>query len=84
MDATYPPAFTNPVWVMTGRQPIRHGPSAEYALQWIDKLQEMAEAWPGWRSQKEKDHVFAQFDEARQVYRRFANEAGRRSSSSVR
>ena len=35
----------------------------------------MAEEWPGWRSQKEQDHVYAQFDEARAIYRRFAEEA---------
>jgi hypothetical protein len=33
----------------------------------------MAEAWPHWRSEKEKDHVFRQFDEARAIYRRFMN-----------
>ena len=35
----------------------------------------MAEEWPGWRSQKEKDHVYAQFEEAREIYRKFAGEA---------
>jgi hypothetical protein len=35
----------------------------------------MAEAWPGWRSQKEKDHVYAQFNEARTIYRKFLQEA---------
>jgi hypothetical protein len=35
----------------------------------------MAAAFPGWRSQREKDHVFAQFEEARQVYRRMLSEA---------
>ena len=27
------------------------------------------------RSQKEKDHVYDQFEEARQIYRKFAGEA---------
>jgi hypothetical protein len=76
LDTAYPQGFTNPVWVTIGSQPIRHRASAEYALTWIDKLQKLAEAWPGWRSQKEKDHVYAQFDEARRVYRRLASEAG--------
>ena len=35
----------------------------------------MAEAWPGWRSQKEKDHVYAQFDEARQCIASSRSEA---------
>jgi hypothetical protein len=32
-------------------------------------LQELAEAWPDWRSEAEKDHVYGQFDAAREVYR---------------
>ena len=55
--------------------PVRSAAAATYCLKWIDKLQQMAEAWPGWRSQKEKDHVYAQFNEARNVYRRFVQEA---------
>jgi hypothetical protein len=35
----------------------------------------MAEAWPYWRSEKEKAHVFAQFEEARAIYRKRAQEA---------
>ncbi|MDP6651490.1 MAG: CehA/McbA family metallohydrolase [Gammaproteobacteria bacterium] len=69
MDVGYVQAFTNPVWFQAGDLPIRNSESASYALQWIDKLQELAEAWPGWRSEGEKDHVFGQFDEARRVYR---------------
>jgi TolB protein len=70
LDAGYAQAFTNPIWIKVGGQPVRSRPAAEYAIKWIDKLQEMAAAWPAWRSQREKDHVFAQFEEARQVYRR--------------
>jgi TolB protein len=75
LDTTFAQAFTNPVWIRVGDQPIRHRASAEYALKWIDTLQTKAEAWPGWRSQREKDHVYAQFEEARAVYRRFLAEA---------
>lgn len=75
LDASYPQAFTNPVWVVVGNQPIRSRASAEYSLKWIDELQKQTEAWPGWRSQKEKDHVYAQFEEARNVYRRLLREA---------
>jgi hypothetical protein len=69
MDVNYVQAFTNPVWFQVGNQPIRNPESTSYALQWIDKLQELAEAWPGWRSEAEKNHVYSQFEEARQVYR---------------
>ena len=58
-------------------RPPRSVESAEYSIRWIDQLREMAEAWPGWRSPAERDHVFAQFDEARAIYERFAAEAGR-------
>ena len=75
MDVAYVQAFTNPVWLQVGDQPVRNRAAADYALRWIDKLQEMADAWPGWRAEKERAHVFAQFDEARDVYRRFARES---------
>ncbi len=75
LDTSYPQGFTNPVWVIVGGQPVRDRASAEYALRWIDKLQTLAEAWSGWRSSKEKTHVYAQFDEARKVYRQLASEA---------
>lgn len=74
LDARYPQAFTNPVWVTVGDQPVRSREAAEYSIRWIDKLRQMAEDWPGWRSQKERDHVFGQFDEARQIYQTFAEE----------
>jgi TolB protein len=75
LDTTFAQGFTNPVWVTVGDRPVRSRAAAEYCLKWIEMLQKQADAWPDWRSQKEKDHVFAQFDEARAVYRRFLSEA---------
>ena len=75
LDTAYPQAFTNPVWVTVAGRPIRSAAAADYALRWIDKLQAMADEWPGWRSEREREHVFAQFDEAREVYRRRGSEA---------
>lgn len=69
LDVAYAQAFTNPIWFQVGDEPIQDNDSANYALRWIDRLQELAEQWPGWRSQSEKDHVYAQFDEARAIYR---------------
>ena len=76
LDTSYPQAFTNPVWVTVASRPIRSAAAADYALRWIDKLEAMAQVWPGWRSEWEKEHVSAQFDEARGVYRRRGAEAG--------
>ncbi len=73
LDVIYAQAFTNPIWIQVGNQAIQDAESARYALAWIDKLQDLAEAWPGWRSQREKDHVYGQFDEARRVYRNKLN-----------
>lgn len=67
MDATYAQAFTNPVWLTVGGRPVRDADAADYGLAWIDELQRQAEAWPGWRSQAEQDHVYAQFEEARSI-----------------
>ena len=75
LDTSYPQAFTNPVWVTVAGRPIRSAEASDYALRWIDKLQNMADFWPGWRSEWEREHVFAQFDEAREVYRRRGSEA---------
>ena len=69
LDVGYVQAFTNPIWFQVGEQPIRNPQSVDYAIRWIDKLQALADAWPGWRSDTEKAHVFAQFEEARQAYR---------------
>ncbi len=71
LDANFALGFTNPVWVTVAGQPVRNRASAEYSIRWIDKLRAMAEEWPGWRSDKEREHVFAQFDEARQIYEGF-------------
>jgi len=76
LDARFAQAFTNPVWMVVGGAAIRDLASAEYGMQWIDKLTEMALEWPDWRSQTEIDHVLGQFQEARAVYERLAAEAG--------
>ncbi len=75
LDTSFAQGFTNPVWITVAGRPVRNRAAAEYCLKWIDKLQALAEAWPGWRSQKEKDHVYAQFNEARAIYRRFLQES---------
>jgi len=75
VDPSYPQAGTNAVRVYVGDQKIRSRASAEYFIQWLDKLRGMAEKWPGWGSQGEKEHVFAQIAEARKRYEQFANEA---------
>ncbi|HSR50653.1 MAG TPA: CehA/McbA family metallohydrolase [Acidobacteriota bacterium] len=68
IDDGFPLATTNPVWVLVGERPVRSAEDADYFIRWIDKLSAMAEEHPGWRSQKERNHVLAQFQEARQVY----------------
>ena len=75
LDTGFAQAFTNPVWVTVGDLPVRSRRSANYSIKWIDKLTELAEASPGWRSQAEKDHVFGQFREARAMYEAFGREA---------
>lgn len=76
-DAEYPQASTSAIRVYVGDGKIRNKESAEYFVRWIAKLKTMADAWPWWRSEKERAHVFAQFDEATAVYRRLATEATR-------
>ncbi|HSB16510.1 MAG TPA: CehA/McbA family metallohydrolase [Bryobacteraceae bacterium] len=75
-DATFLQAATNAVRVYVGGQKIRSRESAEYFVQWIDKLSRMTADWLWWRSEQEKTHVLGQFGEARAVYERLASEAG--------
>jgi len=75
LDAKYAQAFTNPVWVIVGDQPIRDQESAQYSIRWIEKLKEIMDKDPGWRSQAEKNHVFGQLNEAKEIYQKFAREA---------
>ncbi|HKW97494.1 MAG TPA: CehA/McbA family metallohydrolase [Bryobacteraceae bacterium] len=75
IDAVYAQAATNTVRVYVGDQPIRNRQSAEYFMRWIDKLHKMANEWPWWRSDAEKRHVGAQFDQARGIYEKLARES---------
>ena len=75
LDARYAQAFTNPVWFTVGGEPIRDAASADYGLEWIEKLAAMADEWPGWRSEEERRAVFDQFEEAAMVYERLKAEA---------
>jgi TolB protein len=76
LDGEFPQALSNAIRVYVGDGKIRNRESAEYFDRWITKLRGMAEKWEWWRSQKEKDHVFAQFEEARGKYRALAEQAG--------
>ncbi len=75
LDARYAQAFTNPAWFTIGGAPIRDAASADYSLDWIEKLTAMADEWPGWRSEDERRAVFEQFQEATAVYGRLKAEA---------
>ena len=68
VENTRPLAVTNPVYVIVGGQPIRDQAAAAYFVRWIDVLTGLADAHPGWRSDKEKTHVLAQFTEARDIF----------------
>ncbi|MGB0543218.1 MAG: CehA/McbA family metallohydrolase [Longimicrobiales bacterium] len=82
MDIPWVQAATNPVWIEVDGAPVRSVAAADYALRWIDKLQEMAEEWAYWRSDAEKTHVYRQFEEARDVYRTRRAEAEGRGPGS--
>ncbi|MDG2117371.1 MAG: CehA/McbA family metallohydrolase [Gammaproteobacteria bacterium] len=69
LDVRYPQAFTNPIWFSVDEKAIQNEEAVQYALEWIEKLEDLAAQWPGWRSEEERSHVFAQFEEARDVYR---------------
>jgi hypothetical protein len=67
VDDSYIVGETSPVYVTVGDRPVRSREDAEYFLRWIDDLTKQAQAHPGWRSEKEKAHVFGQFEQARKL-----------------
>ena len=74
LDVRIPQAGTNAIRVYVGDQKIRSRESAEYFVRWIGQLKAMADKWPGWRSEAEREHVFKQFDQARKIYEGLAAE----------
>ena len=78
IDDAFPFAETSPVYVTCGNQPIRSRAHAEYFIRWIDDITRQAERHPGWRSERERKHVLAQFAEARKVFEQRAAEAEQR------
>jgi hypothetical protein len=75
VEDSRPMATTNPIFVYVGEAPIRSAASADYFTRWIDELTKLTKAHPGWRSDWEKEHVLAQYREARAIYERRRDEA---------
>ena len=71
----YSQAVTNCVRVYVGDGKIRSAASADYFLQWIEKLRGMTGDLSLWRTEAERAHVFAQFDRAAAIYRERKQEA---------
>lgn len=68
IDDTNLHAEAGAVYVMVGDEPIRSKEDAEYFVEWMDAIREQAEAHPGWRSAREREHVLGQIEEARAVF----------------
>jgi TolB protein len=75
VDDDYVVGETSPVYVYVGDRPIRSAPDAEYFIRWIDGITKLAQAHPGWRSDKERQHVLSQFAEAKKIFEQRAREA---------
>ena len=75
IDDTHLHAETSPIYVYCGDKPIRSQEDAEYFIRWIDDITQQAREHPGWRSDRERDHVLGQFAEARKVFEQRAREA---------
>ena len=76
LDTGYPPGLHQP-GLGHGRRPPGPQPAGGRVLdpRGSIRLQKMAEAWPGWRSDKEKAHVFCPVRRGTAVYQRLAAEA---------
>ena len=74
-EAAFALAATNAIRIYVGDGKIRDRASAEYFIRWIDQLRPEVEKWPWWASRGEKEHVLAQYEEARKVYEALAKES---------
>ena len=75
IDDSYVVGETSPVYVYAGAQPIRSALDAAYFVRWVDSIARQARDHPGWRSDREKEHVLGQFAEARRILEQRAKEA---------
>jgi hypothetical protein len=75
VDDDYVVGETSPVYVYAGDRPIRSAKDAEYFIHWIDGITKQAQAHPGWRSDRERQHVLSQFAEAKKIFEQRASEA---------
>ena len=66
---------TGAIFVYCGEEPIRSAADAEYFIRWIDDISRQAREHPGWRSDREREHVLTQFEAAREVFVERAREA---------
>ncbi|MCC6588567.1 MAG: CehA/McbA family metallohydrolase [Bryobacterales bacterium] len=71
----YAQALTNRVAVYVGDQKIRNRASAEYFIEWVNRLRNEISEGKLWRTEAERNRAFAQLDEALAVYRARAAEA---------
>jgi hypothetical protein len=75
IDDDYVVGETGPIYVYTGKQPIRSKQDAQYFVRWIDGITKQAQEHTGWRSDQERKHVLGQFAEARKVFEEREREA---------
>ncbi len=68
---------TGAIFVYCGNESIRSREDAEYFVRWIDDISRQAREHPGWRSERERQHVLGQFREAREVFEQRARDARR-------
>jgi TolB protein len=64
----YPFASTSPVYITVGDALVRSHEDALFFVQWIDRVEQAAEAHQGWNSSAERDAVLALLGRARAVY----------------
>ncbi len=72
-------AETGPIYVYCGAEPVRSAEDAAYFIRWIDDITRQADEHPGWRSEREREHVLGQFREARRVFEQRRLEASEAS-----
>jgi hypothetical protein len=73
----YPFATTSPVYVTLAGRPVRSAEDARWFVKWMERLEAGAAAHTGWNTEAEKKVVLDHLAQAKAVFLRRAEEAGR-------
>ncbi|HRH60442.1 MAG TPA: hypothetical protein PL045_07720, partial [Chitinophagaceae bacterium] len=64
----YPYASTNPIYLYDGKNKLHSKSAAEYFLQWVQRIENIAANHPSYHNDEEKKSVMQDIEKAKQFY----------------